>query len=53
MKEIKVAKYSKQWCKTRMTIYFIICIISFALLLWQCQLWDIVMTNTAYIMSKL
>lgn len=29
MKEIKVAKYSKQWCKTRMTIYFIICIISF------------------------
>ena len=22
MKEIKVAKYSKQWCKTRMTIYF-------------------------------
>ena len=29
MNEIKVAKYSKQWCKTRMTIYFIICIISF------------------------
>lgn len=29
MKEIKVAKYSKQWCKTRMTIYIIICIISF------------------------
>lgn len=29
MKEIKVAKYSKQWCKTRMTIYFIICIIYF------------------------
>lgn len=29
MKEIKVVKYSKQWCKTRMTIYFIICIISF------------------------
>ena len=29
MKEIKVAKYSKQWCKTPMTIYAIICIISF------------------------
>lgn len=29
MKEIKVVKYSKQWCKTRMTIYAIICIISF------------------------
>lgn len=29
MKEIKVVKYSKQWCKTRMTIYTIICIISF------------------------
>lgn len=29
MKEIKVAKYSKQWRKTRMTIYTIICIISF------------------------
>lgn len=29
MKEIKVAKYFKQWCKTRMTIYAIICIISF------------------------
>lgn len=29
MKEIKVVKYSKQWCKTRMTIYAIICIVSF------------------------
>lgn len=29
MKEIKVAKYSKQWCKTRMTIYTIIWLISF------------------------
>lgn len=29
MKEIKVAKYSRQWCETRMTIYAIICIISF------------------------
>ena len=29
MKEIKVAKYSKQWRKTRMTIYTIIWLISF------------------------
>ena len=31
MKEIKVVKYSKQWCKTRMAIYTIICIISYYL----------------------
>lgn len=29
MKEIKVVKYSKQWCETRMTIYAIIWIVSF------------------------
>ncbi len=29
MKEIKVAKYSKQWCKTRMTILAIVSIVSF------------------------
>lgn len=29
MKEIKVAKYSKQWCKTRMTILAIVSIASF------------------------
>lgn len=29
MKEIKVAKYSKQWCKTRMTTSAIASIISF------------------------
>lgn len=29
MKEIKVAKYSKQWCKTRMAILAIVSIVSF------------------------
>lgn len=29
MKEIKVAKYSKQWCQARMTISVIVSIVSF------------------------
>ena len=31
MKEIKVAKHSKQWCKTRMTTSAIVSIISFCI----------------------